>query len=195
GASGFSIGMKGYIVGGFGDVPKLWEWDQGTNTWMQKATFPGGIKQSAVAFSIGSKGYFGTGCDSIAKKDFWEWDQSTNTWTQKADFGGGERIGAAGFAVGINGYMGFGLDLSGNYHKDFWKWDQPTNTWIQLTDFVGTANGGAKGFSIGSNGYIGLGGYYNDFWEYNLSTGINEIKNNIALDVFPNPISNAVTIS
>ena len=46
----------------------------------------------AVAFSIGSKAYIGTGQDdSSYYKDFWEYDPATDTWTQKADFGGDRR--------------------------------------------------------------------------------------------------------
>jgi hypothetical protein len=44
-----------------------------------------------VGFSIGNKGYLGTGLDHdypSYKKDFWEYDPVANAWTQKADFGG-----------------------------------------------------------------------------------------------------------
>jgi hypothetical protein len=60
------------------------------NTWQQKAdmafTQPNGPKPrySAVSFSIGSKGYIGTGYDGAYKNDFWEYDPATNVWTQKA---------------------------------------------------------------------------------------------------------------
>ncbi len=57
------------------------------DTWTQKADFGGTPRYGAVGFSIGSKGYMGTGYDFnvVHYKDFWEYDSSTNTWTQKAD--------------------------------------------------------------------------------------------------------------
>ncbi len=70
GAVGFSIGTKGYIgIGGksgFNSDPyykDFWEWDQATNIWTQKADFPGNARVAAVGFSIGNKGYIGTGYD------------------------------------------------------------------------------------------------------------------------------------
>lgn len=60
--------------------------------WTQKADFGGIERVDAIGFSIGTKGYIGTGRNSNTAAeyvDFWEYDPSTNTWTQKADFGGG----------------------------------------------------------------------------------------------------------
>src|SRR6185503_18531721 len=67
------------------------------DTWTQKADFGGTGRAYAVGFSIGSKGYIGTG--SSNGKDFWEYDPATDTWTQKADFGGTYRSFAAGFSI------------------------------------------------------------------------------------------------
>ncbi|MEI7513689.1 MAG: galactose oxidase, partial [bacterium] len=41
GAIGFSIGNKGYIATGNNNSwwSDFWEWDQGTDTWIQKADF------------------------------------------------------------------------------------------------------------------------------------------------------------
>src|SRR5436189_6019241 len=80
---------------------------QGTCT--QKANFGGPGRESAVGFSIGSKGYIGTGAaDSGLLKDFWEYDPATNTWIQKADFPGTARYDATGFSSGSKGYIGTG---------------------------------------------------------------------------------------
>src|SRR5436190_3778653 len=79
--------------------------------WTQKAAFPDGGRNYAFSFSIGGKGYVGTGTDTLAfitVKDFWEYDTTTNAWTQKADFGGGTRWKGVGFAIGDLGYAGAG---------------------------------------------------------------------------------------
>src|SRR6266568_4087795 len=77
------------------------------DTWTQKADFAGTARYRAVGFSIGSKGYIGTGTatDGI-KKDFWEYDPTANSWTQKADFGGVARYYSSGFSVSSKGYIG-----------------------------------------------------------------------------------------
>ena len=102
-ATGFSIGTKGYIGLGFIEnaaagvesptYKDFWEWDQTTNVWSQKADFGGHSRALATGFSIGTKGYIGTGYDvGVAFDDFWEWDQASNIWKQKANFGGGKRL-------------------------------------------------------------------------------------------------------
>src|SRR5713101_1775958 len=112
------------------------------DTWTQKADFGGAARIAAVGFSIGSKGYIGTGeifGSTLGTKDFWEYDPATNTWTQKADFGGTERSYAVGFSIGSKGYIGTGLDQSVTIRNDFWEYDPATNSWTQKADFGGTA--------------------------------------------------------
>ena len=177
-AVGFSIGNKGYIGTGAIDgsvnnsyYNDFWEWDQATNTWTKKADFGGDPRGGAVGFSIGNKGYIGTGSDGNTTlfNDFWEWDQATNIWTRKADFAGTPRSGAVGFSIGNKGYIGTGRDLSIT-NKDFWEWDQQTNTWKSSAEFFGGPRAAAVGVTIGNKGYIGTGTLNypgSDFWEYN----------------------------
>jgi len=188
-AVGFSIGNKGYIGTGAAyytgydwggnsysytvSSNNFWEYDPVTDAWAQKANFGGSARQNAVGFSIGSKGYIGTGLDPSLKNDFWEYDPTTNVWTQKANFGGSARYAAVGFSIGSKGYIGTGRD--GAYKNDFWEYDPATNTWTQRANFGGTARAEAVGFSIGSKGYIGTGydgAHKNDFWEYDPATNM-----------------------
>ncbi len=122
-------------------------------------------RSGAVGFSIGSKGYIGTG----GADDFWEYDPILNSWTQKADFGGTARSSAVGFSIGTKGYLGTGSTDTGP-QKDFWEYDPELNTWVQKSDFGGAARYGAVGFSMGGKGYLGTGsaasGLQRDFWEY-----------------------------
>lgn len=142
-------------------------------TWNQKNDFGGTERELAVGFSIGTKGYIGTGTNAngVYYNDFWEWDQTTGTWTQMADFGGAARSAATGFSIGSKGYIGSGTGAS-NY-KDFWEWDQGNNVWSQKSDIGGSIMGhGAVGFSIGNKGYIGTGFKSSspyitmEFWEW-----------------------------
>jgi N-acetylneuraminic acid mutarotase len=143
------------------------------STWKQRADFGGTRRNSATGFSIGNKGYIGTGVGQGYYKDFWEYDPATNAWTQRADFGGTARYAAVGFSIGSKGYIGTGEEGTSS-RNDFWEYDPATNTWTKKADFGGTARNGATGFSIGSKGYIGTGwdhsnNVYKDFWEYDPS--------------------------
>jgi N-acetylneuraminic acid mutarotase len=178
GAVGFSIGDKGYIAGGdninLGQVYKdLWEYDPGTDTWTQKSDISGDDLAGldlAVAFSIGSKGYVGTGRLSATAtqgvKSFWEYDPAANTWTPKADFGGTGRYSAVGFSIGNKGYIGTGLNNSAPL-SDVWEYNPAANTWTRKADFAGGGRSDAVGFSISNKGYLGTGvPASRDFWEY-----------------------------
>ncbi|MBI1344604.1 MAG: T9SS type A sorting domain-containing protein [Terrimonas sp.] len=160
-------------------------------TWTQKADFMGGDRYGTFHFSIGNKGYIGTGSDNagIFKSDFWEYDPQNDTWTQKADFGGGIRFFGTGFSIGNKGYAGTGVVASYNWRKDMWQYDPESNTWTQIADFGGGLRFTAVGFGIGDKGYMGTGNYrispaypatyYNDWWEYNPSTNLWTRKANV----------------
>lgn len=176
GAVGFSTSTKGYIGTG-NDAPSgynvrndFWEYDPGSDTWTQLPDVGGVPRVNATGFSIGNKGYIGTGWDNsnVNQLDFWEFDPCSGPWCQKADFGGAAVHYAVAFSIGSKGYVGTGSD--GSPRKDFWEWNQANNTWTQKADFGGGFRNVAVGFSIGTKGYIGLGydGATNkqDFWEW-----------------------------
>ncbi len=147
------------------------------DTWQQKADFANGpsaepsARFGAVGFTVGGKGYIGTGNDGARRKDFWEYDPGTDTWAQKADFGGTAREYAVGFGIGSKGYLGTGYD--GTYRKDFWEYDPGANAWTQVADLGGAARARATGFAVGSEGYVGTGyngSHRKDFWAYDPGT-------------------------
>jgi|GEM_PF-1807694 len=137
-------------------------------TWKQSTELRGSSRDGAVGFSIGNRGYIGTGYDGAWRSDFWEYNPDTDTWRQRAVFGGGDRRGAVGFSIGNRGYIGTGYNRS--WRKDFWEYNPSTNSWTQKAEFPGQARESAVGFSIGTRGYIGTGWEgqnLRDFWEYN----------------------------
>src|SRR5262249_603688 len=83
-------------------------------TWTRKANFPGGFgRYASTGFSIGGKGYLGTGYDFTLghQRDLWEYDPITNAWTQKADIQGVARGAAVAFAINGKGYLGTGSNF------------------------------------------------------------------------------------
>jgi N-acetylneuraminic acid mutarotase len=139
--------------------------------WKQLSELDGLPRVGAVGFSIGTKGYIGTGYDqdNDRLKDFWEYDVARDNWTQKADFPGVARNGAIGFGTDTKGYIGTGYDGKGKLN-DFYEFNPETNTWTKKADFGGSARYGAVAMSVNNIGYVGTGydgNYLKDFWAYN----------------------------
>jgi len=185
---GFTIGDKGYIIGGnVGDgfttvlINDFWEYDAGSDKWTRKADYPGQAGEYIRGFSINGKGYVGTGFGQLhpepgdeapQNNDFWEYDPGKDKWTRKADFSGIERENVIAFAINGVGYMGLGTD--NNYdknYKDFWRYDAAADKWTRAADFPGSGSYGVAAFVAGAKGYAGLGGRTpiatgTDFWRY-----------------------------
>ena len=165
GMVGFSVGNFGYagtgwigIGGGANQFRDFWQYDPGSNSWLQKADFGGSGRYSAVGFSIGSKGYVGLGYSPI-KNDFWEYDPIGDSWIQMANFPS-NRLAAVGFGIGAKGYVGTGYDNNNNSYRDFYEFDPMANSWTVKSDVPGLFRRGAVGFSVGFTGFVGMG--YND---------------------------------
>jgi hypothetical protein len=124
GGVGFSIGNRGYV--GMGQENQytdgldsfINEYDPTTDTWTSVASYAGGGRTSAVAFSIGNKGYIGTGntCGRCGASSSGFWEYTPNKETGLAFFRG---INLNGPAISINGNVWAGktaswYSLSGN---------------------------------------------------------------------------------
>ena len=179
GATGFSIGIKGYVFGGSSGSQfhrDLWEYDAMSDDWTQKASLPADRRRNAVSFTIDGEAYVGTGyCGgTLYCADFWKWDQVTNTWSQIASYPGEGGIGLTGciaFSIEGKGYVGLGSGwLSGPlYSEEFWEYDTGMNAWTRLPDFPGGQRTNAVGFAMANKGYVGTGvgsSYQKDFWQY-----------------------------
>ena len=179
GGVGLSIGNKGYVGTGCNHninngerLKDFWEYEPATDTWTRRTDFGGSARVAAAGFSIGSKGYVGTGASSVCLNDFWEYNPANNAWTRKADFGGAARQSATSFSIGNYGYLGTGIfgEVNPARCKDFWEYSVEHDTWTQKNDFGGMARSDATGFSVGMKGYIGCGNISgqqtNDLWEF-----------------------------
>jgi len=180
-AVGFAIGEFGYAGtgsihragAGSSAVNDLWQYNPKTNAWIQKRNTPIPLS-STVGFSIGNKGYVGTGYTGyegtpdgeyyfnyILTNYFYEYDPQTDSWTKKASFPGKLRRSATGFSIGKQGYIGMGSAPNSGVDQcifqDLWGYNQETNKWKRKADFPGGARTGVVAFSIGNKGYMGAG--------------------------------------
>jgi N-acetylneuraminic acid mutarotase len=196
----FSVRDMSYIKSSFNDQ-NFFEYDPVTNSWTTKENFPGIGQISEVGFSIGLKGYIGTGfAEYNNTQEFWEYDPSEDKWTQKADFPGAPRNGAVGFNIGNYDYIGLG-NAGGKFQSDFWRYDPSSDSWTQI-DSCGYGVDGAFSFSIKEKGYVGTGVFIDvgEFWEYD--SGVTSVQNNNDSKInkfslyqnYPNPFNPVTTI-
>src|SRR5579863_5729977 len=87
-ASGFTIGNKGYLVGGGAgntgaSQRDCWQYDPGTDQWTRKADPPVEL-YGDVGFSINGKGYVGN--DEHYYRLFFGYDPVADRWTNSAPF-------------------------------------------------------------------------------------------------------------
>jgi N-acetylneuraminic acid mutarotase len=177
GMAGFSIGSYGYAGIGqnlFRNTDDFWRFDPSTNSWTQKAPFPGRARVAPASFVIGDKAYIVTGSISNGfpcVTECWAYDATTDTWTQKANFPGAARVYAVGFAIDSLGYVGTGANELADFRKDFYAYHPSIDTWTRIADFGGIARDACSGFGVNGKGYVCFGQdsthkSYKDMWEY-----------------------------
>lgn len=167
----FSIESKGYFIGGetatATNLVDTWEYNTETNSWTQKANYPGVGTQKGVAFSINGIGYYGFG---TAGGQLFSYNPQSNTWTQKATctIPSISFWSTTYFVIGTKAYF---LDQN----NKFFIYDSVTDSYTSLSDFTGQRRVTGVGFSINNKGYVctGLNAtsagniMLNDLWEYN----------------------------
>ncbi len=152
-ASGIGIGQKVYY--GLGHVSSgalnigfqdWWEYDPATNSWTQKANYPH-ESHGAVGFSIGNKGYMGSGDSETlgAVNDFYEFDPVANIWTAKAPCPL-SNDGHISFAINGLGYLGLGNA------SQLYSYNPITNNWTLVSSAMPGSWHGAS-FVINNKAY------------------------------------------
>ncbi|CAN5505922.1 hypothetical protein BH11BAC1_BH11BAC1_20210 [soil metagenome] len=206
-AAAFSIGNRGYVVGGYDGTSfyskDCWQYDGSRDTvWNEQAFFPLAGRRWAASFSVNGHGFVGMGYNYSQEyfHDFWKYDESTNTWTQMADYAGNKRGYAVSFV--INGFAFVGTGFDGALRSDFYIYDELFNQWAPIAEFGGQPTSSATGFSVNGKGYIFGGvdtlGFKNELWEYtpDNTLGIEMSAGNNELEVFltPNPAFHSFNI-
>jgi gliding motility-associated-like protein len=167
GPVGFSFHGKGYLFAGFlggsTNVNDMWEYNDTTDTWTQKASAPGPGRNNPIFLVVNNQAFVGLGSDPSANPtytDMYRFDPVANTYTQVASIPVG-RTACANFSVGSYGYVGVGEDNNSSCLDDFWKYDPVANTWTQINNFGGAARGWVFNATVGGLPYVGCGSGYN----------------------------------
>jgi N-acetylneuraminic acid mutarotase len=141
--------------------------------WTTLAPFPGELREKAVSFSAGGKGYVGTGYNKDSTlhylKDFWEYDPATDQWKQLKDFPGPARANAVGFSDPQSRYGYIGTGFNGLYYNDFYRYDPVDDSWIEIP-FPGAKRQQATTMTIDGKVYLcsgsNNGSFVIDLWQF-----------------------------
>lgn len=167
GAASFTISgsaAAAYVVGGYtatGFLTDAFKFDG--STWAPIAPFPGDARHEAVGFSVGGKGYVGSGyrlVDGVSEdfNDFYSYDPATNVWEEIAPFPGDARYGAIAFTLGNFAYVGLGRAKQGSVDfSNFYKYDPSNDTWESISSPFKYKKAYAFAFVIGGKAYVGGG--------------------------------------
>ncbi|MBL0102395.1 MAG: hypothetical protein IPP51_00645 [Bacteroidetes bacterium] len=138
-AVGFAINGKGYVGLGFGNgntyLSDFYEYDPTTDTWTQKANYPGHGNRGASVFVINNKAYVINGCSFdgtaiIYYNECWEYDPATDVWTAKANCPGAGRMYTMATATSTVGVCGGG-SIAG-FFDDYYKYNPVTDQWTTI---------------------------------------------------------------
>jgi len=139
-----------------------------TGSFRSMSPIPNG-RYTAVAFTIGEKGYIGTGTGNGYLNDFWEYNPTSNSWNQKSDFIGGQRREGFSFTINEKGYIGAGFNTTTfSAANDFYEYNPANDQWTQKVNMPVPAayTDGGLGLVINNKGYFFCGSWYNEVLEY-----------------------------
>ncbi|MBX3102984.1 MAG: hypothetical protein KF690_10785 [Bacteroidetes bacterium] len=133
--------------------------------WRQMTAFPGNSRIHATAFTIGAKGYIGSGatawCGGTARKDIWSFDPSgsggNGTWTNETTYPGNGASMTFSFVLNDRLYMGAGFAACGTWYTDVREWDPVGGVWTSKTAFPAGRGASFYNVNIGNMGYWGMG--------------------------------------
>lgn len=138
-AVAFSINGKGYVALGYNrdleqeELKDVWEYNPESNEWTQLSDFEGTARYNSVSFTVGARGYVGTGFDGTSyNSDFWEYNPDDDSWTEIKSYPGEKIEEGMAFVIDNKGYVCGGRN-NGAYNLDFWEYDTESTTWTLRT--------------------------------------------------------------
>ncbi|CAG5079276.1 N-acetylneuraminate epimerase [Parvicella tangerina] len=176
--SSFSFSNQGCIVNGVNAsdqvLNELQCFDPELNEWSYHSTFPGLPRLQSASFSIGEKGYCGSGRnDTLVFSDWYVYDPVRDTWNGISDFPD-ERYESVTFVINGIAYVGLGANLDGDFFNTFYRYSPLESSWFRIAEFPGLARTYSQGFNQDGKGFVcgGMdenGNILNECWEYDPS--------------------------
>jgi hypothetical protein len=161
----FNIGSDRYLCTGLANntyVSAFYKLDPQSRILTKLNDFPGAPRANAGAFTFNNKGYIVGGSNAT---DLWEYDPSTQNWTFKVSFN---------FDPGVRTYSLVYNDVVFIFNKfKVWKYNPTTNVITSLSDSPipdRDYNTPAPLTINGTKMYFKLGFYYDECWEYNITS-------------------------
>ena len=110
----FTVDNVGYVVNQSPGQPvHLWAYNPHTDSWRQRANFPGTSRSRGVGFSLNGKGYYGLGAavtDQAGLRDLWRYDPTTNEWQYATQYPGQGNRYLAVLSATDRVYLGWGYE-------------------------------------------------------------------------------------
>jgi N-acetylneuraminic acid mutarotase/photosystem II stability/assembly factor-like uncharacterized protein len=166
-AIGFAINGKGYIGLGIDNsnnyLKDLWQYDPITDTWLQRASFPGAASKGCSVVIINNKAYMinGSAFNGTAityYNECWEYDPASDSWLQRSSFPGAGRTYTLASESGNKLICGGGN--AALYLNDYFQYDPAADLWTPIAAAPSNAyrtNG--QTFSKNNKAYF-IGGYF-----------------------------------
>jgi N-acetylneuraminic acid mutarotase len=198
----FRLGSKAYVGAGVTYVSgepqylnDLWEYDLVTNTWTERASYPGKGRVGIAAFAIGDRAFAGIGDDGVNfHQDLYEYDPVQDVWTQRANVVSDIRSFPQTIALGDKAYMIGGEQAHLEFTKAVVRYDPATDSWEALPIFPGTARRNAVLFAIKGQLFYGLGQVgpeddlvVRDLWRFSPASSVTDNAGRDIIQVYPNP--------
>lgn len=199
-SAAFTVGGKGYIVGGNQGGANgpystdCWAYDPMTDAWSARAPLPGQTLFAARGFAADGKGHVVGGrlSDQTFTNALWQYDPGTDAWTAKAALPGIPRTYSFAWSLDYHGLIMAGDNLQGQQLNDLWRYLPSNDSWTSFTPYTGGGNWGGAAFAIDGRVYAGLGrqgtGAVNDLMELrDAFTDVREAMPGKVFQLSPNP--------
>jgi N-acetylneuraminic acid mutarotase len=220
-SSCFVYGGKGYVGQTYSCTnwdTHFWQYDPLMNQWTQIATLPPAIVEGSVAIAtLPSDAYLFGGLDNNGNflKDVWRYDIDTDQWVSIGQMPGLSRCYSTfwGFDSVI---IGGGGQTSDNntilkLGSDFYIYNFLSNQWSPVVfqnSFDSTSAGASFIYDRRAYYFGGIASltpnetFSNQMWSFDASkfihdtsTGIAEVRNQVAFSVYPNPVNHTQSFS
>ena len=116
---------------------ELWQYNTGTNTWVQKTNSGIGTITGAQSFSMGNNGYINGGntLGGYFYNRFWQYNTATGAWAAKPACPEDATYQHLAFTALGNGYALF-TRLTGDSVARLWQYNPGSNAWSQKAPFT-----------------------------------------------------------